>query len=54
VLAALVAGDRTPAEIVRRVYAAVDPRLWPFAQWSVRAQLEYLASRGVLPAGFSW
>ncbi|MGO9277347.1 MAG: MBL fold metallo-hydrolase [Streptosporangiaceae bacterium] len=54
VLAAIAAGDRTLAEIVQRVYAAVDPGLWPFAQWSVRAQLEYLAGRGVLPAGFTW
>ena len=54
VLAAIAAGDRTPAEIVQRVYAAVDPGLWPFAQWSVRAQLEYLAGRRALPAGFRW
>lgn len=54
VLAAIAAGDRTPAQIVERVYAAVDRGLWPFAQWSVRAQLEYLAARGALPPGFSW
>lgn len=40
--AALAAGDRTPAEIVRRVYADVDPAVWPAAELSVRAQLEYL------------
>jgi glyoxylase-like metal-dependent hydrolase (beta-lactamase superfamily II) len=49
--AALVAGDSTPAQIVARVYADVDRALWPFAQWSVRAQLAYLAERGALPPG---
>jgi glyoxylase-like metal-dependent hydrolase (beta-lactamase superfamily II) len=44
--AALVAGDRTPAEIVRRVYADVDPAVWPAAELSVRAQLEYLRDGG--------
>ncbi len=47
--AAIAAGDRSPAEIVARVYAAVDRGLWPFAEWSVRAQLAYLAERGVAP-----
>jgi glyoxylase-like metal-dependent hydrolase (beta-lactamase superfamily II) len=51
VRAALAAGDRTLAQIVARVYIDVDPALWPFAQWSVRAQLEYLRSRGELPPG---
>jgi glyoxylase-like metal-dependent hydrolase (beta-lactamase superfamily II) len=54
VRAAVAAGDRTPAEIVPRVYAAVDPALWPFAQSSVRAQLRYLHDRGELPAGVHW
>jgi glyoxylase-like metal-dependent hydrolase (beta-lactamase superfamily II) len=40
--AALAAGDQTPAEIVARVYADVDPAVWPAAESSVRAQLEYL------------
>jgi glyoxylase-like metal-dependent hydrolase (beta-lactamase superfamily II) len=40
--AALAAGDQTPAEIVQRVYADVDPAVWPAAELSVRAQLEYL------------
>jgi glyoxylase-like metal-dependent hydrolase (beta-lactamase superfamily II) len=53
VQAALAAGDRTLAEIVARVYAAVDKSLWPFAEWSVRAQLEYLDTRGELPAGMA-
>ena len=49
--AALAAGDRTPREIVRRVYGDVDQALWPVAEWSVRAQLIYLAGRGALPPG---
>jgi glyoxylase-like metal-dependent hydrolase (beta-lactamase superfamily II) len=48
---ALATGDRTVAQIVARVYAGVDQSLRPFAEWSVRAQLEYLAGRGDLPAG---
>jgi glyoxylase-like metal-dependent hydrolase (beta-lactamase superfamily II) len=43
--AALAAGDQTPAEIVQRVYADVDPVVWPAAELSVRAQLEYLRDR---------
>jgi glyoxylase-like metal-dependent hydrolase (beta-lactamase superfamily II) len=42
VRAALAAGDRTPGEVAARVYADVDPSLWPAAEQSVRAQLEYL------------
>lgn len=42
VRAALAAGDRTPADVVARVYADVDRSLWPAAEWSVRAQLAYL------------
>jgi glyoxylase-like metal-dependent hydrolase (beta-lactamase superfamily II) len=53
VAAALSAGDRSVAEIVARVYAAVDRSLWPFARSSVRAQLAYLAERGALPPGMS-
>jgi glyoxylase-like metal-dependent hydrolase (beta-lactamase superfamily II) len=49
VTGALAAGDRTPDEIVARVYVDVDRALWPFAQWSVRATLGYLAERGELP-----
>lgn len=44
VRAALAAGDRTAREVVERVYADVDPVLWPAAELSVRAQLEYLGS----------
>jgi glyoxylase-like metal-dependent hydrolase (beta-lactamase superfamily II) len=49
--AALAAGERTLPGIVARVYVDVDRALWPFAEWSVRAQLAYLAERGALPAG---
>lgn len=34
--------DAAPADVVRHVYADVDPVLWPAAEWSVRAQLDYL------------
>jgi glyoxylase-like metal-dependent hydrolase (beta-lactamase superfamily II) len=43
VRAALEAGDRTAEEVVRRVYADVDPSIRFAAEMSVRAQLEYLA-----------
>jgi glyoxylase-like metal-dependent hydrolase (beta-lactamase superfamily II) len=36
--------DAAPMEVVRVVYADVDPVLWPAAELSVRAQLEYLRS----------
>jgi glyoxylase-like metal-dependent hydrolase (beta-lactamase superfamily II) len=49
--AALGAGCRTVASIVERVYVDVDRALWPFAEWSVRAQLVYLGERGTLPPG---
>ena len=32
----------TPADVVDVVYADVDPALWSAAEWSVRAQLDYL------------
>lgn len=54
VRAALAAGDRAPAEIVPRVYAAVDRALWPFAESSVRAQLRYLAEQDELPTGVTY
>jgi glyoxylase-like metal-dependent hydrolase (beta-lactamase superfamily II) len=50
VLTALTAGDRTPAEIVARVYAAVDPALHPAAELSVRAHLAKLAAEGRITA----
>lgn len=40
---AVAAGARTAPEVVEVVYADVDRRLWPAAELSVRAQLEYLA-----------
>src|SRR5215204_3783937 len=46
VLAALAAGDRTPAEVVARVYAGVDRSLHPAAELSVRAHLAKLTHEG--------
>lgn len=43
VRAALAAGATTPREVVEIVYADVDPALWPAAEASTRAQLDYLA-----------
>ena len=44
VRAAVAAGDKDAAAVVRRVYADVDPALWPAAEMSVRAQLDYLSA----------
>jgi glyoxylase-like metal-dependent hydrolase (beta-lactamase superfamily II) len=33
--------DAGPRAVVELVYADVDPVLWPAAEWSVRAQLDY-------------
>ncbi|WP_446038809.1 MBL fold metallo-hydrolase [Streptomyces sp. SID1121] len=41
-------GFRTPSEVVEQVYAAVDRSLWPAAELSVRAQLEYLREHGLI------
>lgn len=46
---AVAAGLQTPREIVERVYADVDRAVWPAAELSVRAQLDYLRERGALP-----
>ena len=43
VRAALAAGAKTPAEIVAMIYTDVDRSVWPAAEWSVRAQLDYLS-----------
>ncbi len=43
--AALAAGARTPAEIVAVVYGDTDPAVRGAAEWSVRAQLDYLDGR---------
>jgi glyoxylase-like metal-dependent hydrolase (beta-lactamase superfamily II) len=42
VRAALAVGASTPSEIVATVYADVDPAVWPAAELSVRAQLDFL------------
>lgn len=42
VRAALATGASTPGEVVAVVYADVDRALWPAAELSVRAQLDYL------------
>ena len=39
---AVAAGAATPREVVERVYAEVDPAVWPAAELSVAAQLAYL------------
>jgi glyoxylase-like metal-dependent hydrolase (beta-lactamase superfamily II) len=54
ITAALEAGETTVPGIVARVYVDVDRALWPFAEWSVRAQLAYLAERGSLPPGLRY
>ncbi len=41
-------GHRAPSEVVAHVYADVDRALWPAAELSVRAQLEYLKEHGIL------
>ncbi|TQN28694.1 glyoxylase-like metal-dependent hydrolase (beta-lactamase superfamily II) [Haloactinospora alba] len=47
---AVRAGAREPADVVARVYTDLDPQTRPAAEWSVRAQLRYLAERGDIPA----
>ncbi|MEU3824213.1 MBL fold metallo-hydrolase [Streptomyces sp. SID486] len=41
-------GHRAPAEVVAHVYADVDRSLWPAAELSVRAQLDYLSEHGLI------
>ncbi|MFF9154954.1 MBL fold metallo-hydrolase [Streptomyces sp. NPDC014846] len=41
-------GYRTAAEVVAHVYADVDQSLWPAAELSVRAQMEYLTGHGLI------
>ncbi|MFC4035900.1 MBL fold metallo-hydrolase [Streptomyces polygonati] len=45
---AVEAGLRTPAEVVAHVYADVDRTLWPAAELSVLAQLDYLREHGLI------
>jgi glyoxylase-like metal-dependent hydrolase (beta-lactamase superfamily II) len=44
VRAAVAAGADSARAVVEQVYADVDPALWPAAELSVRAQLDYLAA----------
>jgi len=48
ILERLSAGDRTIAEMVPTIYAAVDQRLWPAASHSMLAHLIDLTRRGVV------
>ncbi|MEU6319833.1 MBL fold metallo-hydrolase [Streptomyces sp. NPDC047009] len=41
-------GHRTPEAVVAHVYADVDRSLWPAAELSVRAQLDYLREHGLI------
>jgi glyoxylase-like metal-dependent hydrolase (beta-lactamase superfamily II) len=41
-------GRRSAREVVAHVYADVDRSLWPAAELSVRAQLDYLEERGLI------
>ncbi|WP_431043027.1 MBL fold metallo-hydrolase [Streptomyces sp. P1-3] len=41
-------GYRTAPEVVAHVYADVDRSLWPAAELSVRAQLDYLREHGLI------
>ncbi|MEV0262825.1 MBL fold metallo-hydrolase [Streptomyces sp. NPDC050617] len=45
---AVEGGYRTPSEVVAHVYADVDRTLWPAAELSVRAQLDYLDEHGLV------
>ncbi len=48
---AVAQGAATPAEVVATVYADVDRALWPAAELSVRAQLDYLSQGLGHPSG---
>ncbi|MEV5374488.1 MBL fold metallo-hydrolase [Streptosporangium nondiastaticum] len=45
---AVESGYRSASEVVAHVYADVDQSLWPAAELSVRAQLEYLGEHGLI------
>ncbi|BBA98250.1 putative hydrolase [Actinacidiphila reveromycinica] len=45
---AVESGLRTAADVVAHVYADVDRALWPAAELSVRAQLDYLREHGLI------
>ncbi|MBO0829271.1 MAG: MBL fold metallo-hydrolase [Streptosporangiales bacterium] len=46
VRSAVAEGAREPMDVVRTVYADVDPAVWSAAEASVRAQLDYLRDTG--------
>ncbi|MBS0295443.1 MAG: MBL fold metallo-hydrolase [Proteobacteria bacterium] len=48
ILDRLAAGDRTIAEMVPTIYAAVDRRLWPAASHSMLAHLIDMTRRGIV------
>lgn len=41
-------GHASPSDVVAHVYADVDRSLWPAAELSVRAQLDYLREHGLI------
>jgi glyoxylase-like metal-dependent hydrolase (beta-lactamase superfamily II) len=45
---AVESGLRSSEEVVSRVYADVDRSLWPAAELSVRAQMDYLSEHGLI------
>ncbi len=45
---AVESGLRTASDVVAHVYADVDRALWPAAELSVRAQLDYLREHGLI------
>jgi len=45
---AVEAGLRSAADVVAHVYADVDRSLWPAAELSVRAQMDYLREHGLI------
>ncbi|WP_030543842.1 MBL fold metallo-hydrolase [Streptomyces albus] len=45
---AVEAGHRSAPDVVAHVYADVDRTLWPAAELSVRAQLDYLREHGLV------
>jgi glyoxylase-like metal-dependent hydrolase (beta-lactamase superfamily II) len=51
VRAALAQGARTPGDVVATVYRDVDRALWPAAELSVRAQLDYLGQEADMGVG---
>jgi glyoxylase-like metal-dependent hydrolase (beta-lactamase superfamily II) len=51
ILALLGERDQDVPALVRRIYAGVDPGLWPYAEQSTRAATEKLAAEGVVRVG---